>query len=581
MVVYGQAYQQEFPSVPIDGLRGERILTALVREGLVGREAVVRPTVAAHVKLARVHTPEYLAQLSSPDVLEATFGLTPPPHLAERVVELQRAMVGGTLLAARAARHQHKLVINLGGGFHHAHADRGRGFCLLNDIAIAIAELRAKEFDGPIAVVDLDLHDGDGTRALFADDPTVWTFSIHNDHWGPTEAVSSTAIALGPDVEDAAYLEALREHLPPMLDRHRPGLVFYLAGCDPAADDGLGNWAISDDGMLARDRFVLDSLGARGIRSAVWLLGGGYGGDAWRHTARGLIAGLGGPERPHVPSTQSITLSRYRHLAGVLDPAELSGEPPGELRFDERDLLGATGPAFTSDGTPKVLGYYTPRGVEVGLEGYGLLGRLRALGFEPRLEIDVDADAGDTVRVFGDAGSDCLLMEIRMRKDARTVPGLELLRIEWLLLQNPHASFTAGRVALPGQRHPGLRMFDDVSILTLMTCERLRLDGIVVVPSHFHVAVRWHGRMRFVDPVAEGRFRALATLLEPLRLEEAVAALELGRVIDSETGEAVTYTPAAMVLPATDALSRRFDDAWQAEVERARAAASLELTPQP
>ena len=197
MLVYGPGYQLELPGVPLDGLRGERILTALVREGLVGREAVVIPTLAAIAKLERVHDSGYIGALSSPATIEATFGVTLPAAGAERIVELQRCMTGGTLLAARAALRRHKLAINLGGGFHHAHRDRGEGFCLINDIAVAIAELRARGFVEAIAVVDLDVHDGDGTRSLFADDPSVWTFSIHNNHWGSTAAVSSTAIALG------------------------------------------------------------------------------------------------------------------------------------------------------------------------------------------------------------------------------------------------------------------------------------------------------------------------------------------------------------------------------------------------
>lgn len=567
LVVHGQAYQVEFPGLPIDSQRGERILTALVREGLIGREAVIPPARAALASLERVHAPAYLERVHEPATIEAVFGVAMPAKLIEQVVALQRTMVGGTIQAARAAHRQHKLAVNLGGGLHHAHRQRGEGFCLFNDIAVAIAELRAGGFTDPIAVVDLDVHDGDGTRAIFADDPSVFTLSIHNTHWGPTEARASLAIALGEGVGDRQYLAALREHLGPMLDRQRPSLVFYLAGADPAADDPLGNWAISDEGMLARDTLVLDALRARGIRKVVWLLGGGYGSEAWRHGARGLIVALGGPAEPELPSTQAITLARYHHLARVLDPRELSGVAPGELRFDESDLFGATA---MPGATRKVLGFYTQHGVELALERYGLLPRLRAMGFEPRLEFDHDGDAGDTMRVFGDAGTELLLIELRLRRDTRTLPGLELLRIEWLLLQNPRASWTAGRFPLPGQRYPGLRMFDDIAALMAMVCQRLRLDGIVVVPSHYHVAARWHGRMHFIDPQAEGRFRALTELLHDLPLAEASGAIERGRVIDLASGERVTYRPAAMVLPASEALERRFDATWEREVEGER-----------
>jgi acetoin utilization deacetylase AcuC-like enzyme len=563
--VYGHGYQRELPGVPMDGLRGERILTALAREGLVGREAVIRPGLSPLAKLERVHDRGYLERLDDPSVLEATFGLTLHRELAERVVELQRYMTGGTIAAACAAWRQQKLAVNLGGGLHHAHRDRGRGFCLVNDIAVAIAELRSHAMVEPIAVVDLDIHDGDGTRSLFADDASVHTFSIHNEHWGPTEALSSTAIALGAGVGDQEYLAALREHLPPMLDQHRPRLVVFVAGCDPAHDDDLGNWRITDAGMLARDRYVIEQLHARGIRSIVWLLAGGYGSDAWRHSARSLISVLGGPRAPRLPSSENLTLSRYRHLAEIIDPRELSGVAPGELVFDESDLFGAS-PHAERVGA-RVLGYYTKTGIEFALERYGLLPRLRTLGFEPHVEIDCGGETGDTVRVFGD-GPNELLIEVRVARDRLTVPRQELLRIEWMLLQNPRVSWAVERGPLPGQQHPGLRMFDEVALLMLIVCERLALAGIVVVPSHYHVAARWHGRMRFLDPAVEGRFRALARVLEPLTLAEASMAVEHGRV--AELGTSVrAYTPAPLVLPSSEKLVRHFDEDWQRAAEAA------------
>lgn len=580
MLVYTQGYEHEIPGVPIDGLRGERILAALVREGLVGRDAVVIPELVALTDLERVHDPDYVASLTTPEVIEATFGMTLAAGITGRIIELQRRMTSGTVLAARAARRQHKLAVNLGGGLHHAHRARGQGFCLINDIAVAIAQLRSRGMSEPIAVIDLDIHDGDGTRALFADDPSVWTFSIHNAHWGPTEAVSSTSIALGDDVGDRLYLDTLRAQLGVMLDRHRPHLVFYVAGCDPAQDDDLGNWDISDAGMIARDHHVITALRRRGIHSIVWLLAGGYGSDAWRHSAGGLIAALGGPSEPQLPSTHTITMDRFRHLAQVIDPSELSGVTPGELHFDESDLFGAAPDAGLS-GPGKVLGYYTPAGIELALERYGLLPRLRKLDFEPRIEIERDAEAGDTVRVFGDATRELLLIEVRVARDRLTIPGMELLRIEWMLLQNPGASWSAGRAPLPGQRHPGLRMFDDVAMLMLVVCERLKFDGIVVVPSHYHVAAHYHGRMKFLDPVTEGRFCAVQRLLAPLPLAEASNAVEFGRVRDTDASARRSYEPAPLILPSSPALRRRFDDAWQQAATEAERDAHFELVTRP
>ena len=119
-------------------------------------------------------------------------------------------MTGGTLLAAQLARASGGIAVNLGGGFHHAHRDRGRGFCIFNDVAVAILAQRAHGFRGRILVIDLDLHDGDGTRTIFAADPTVHTYSVHNQNWDDRPAVETTVIPLGPGVDDARYMATLQ-----------------------------------------------------------------------------------------------------------------------------------------------------------------------------------------------------------------------------------------------------------------------------------------------------------------------------------------------------------------------------------
>ena len=575
VLVYSQTYEQELPGVPLDNLRGQRVLSALCHEGLVGASAVVRPGLVALSKLERVHAPAHLVALSSAQTIEATFGMAMAPALAQHVVTLQRRMTDGTVLAAWSAWRQHKLAVNLGGGFHHAQRDRGAGFCLINDVAVAIADLRARGMDERIAVIDLDLHDGDGTRAIFAEDSSVETFSIHNEHWGSTRARASTSIALGAEVDDATYLRTLRRELPAMLDQHRPRLVFYVAGCDGAADDEMGNWELSEAALRERDRFVISQLRARGIEAIVWVLAGGYGREAWRYSAAGLIAALGGPSNPRLPTTESMELSRYRHMWEAISPRDLSGVDPMDLEFDESDLFGVL-PHGGMQLPPRVLDYYSRDGVEFGLERYGILPRLRKLGFEPRVEVQCDADHGDTIRVFGDETRELLLVECRVARDRQTMPGFELLRVEWLLLQNPRAPWTGGRRPLPGQTHPGLRMFNDVMMLMLLTCERTGLEGVLVVPSHYHVAAAWHGRMHFVEAEVEGRFRALERCLAPLNLAEASHAVELGRVRERETG-ARAYEPASLVLPVSERVHAYFDESWRERAALCEAETSFEL----
>lgn len=157
----------------------------------------------------------------------------------------------------------------------------------------------------------------------------------------------------------------------------------------------------------------------------------------------------------------------------------------------------------------------------------------------------------------GDAARRELLMELRLSLDRRTLPGLALLRLEWLLLQDPRARFSPARPRLPGQKHPGLGLLQDVSALLLLACERLQLDGLLFVPSHYHLASQGKRWLRFLDPEHEGLFRSLAAALHGLPLAEATNAVVAGRVTDAATGERFSWRPMAMVLPVTAALHER------------------------
>ena len=165
---------------------------------------------------------------------------------------------------------------------------------------------------GRILVVDLDLHDGEGTRHIYREDDTVHTFSIHNRDLGDTVAIASTSVALGTDVGDRTYLAAIREHLPRVFAEVKPDLVYYLAGADPWVEDRLGDWRVTLDGLLERDRLVIDLVrDAKRVKvPTVILLAGGYGRHAWRHGAAffsWLLSGNADLDIP--PELESIVLS--------------------------------------------------------------------------------------------------------------------------------------------------------------------------------------------------------------------------------------------------------------------------------
>jgi acetoin utilization deacetylase AcuC-like enzyme len=553
-LVYGRRYEVDLPGVAYDFQRGERILAFLDAVGLIDLDAVHAAEPIPFRYLRRVHADDYLDSLTRPDALLPILGLHLSEELVERVLEAQRTMAGGTLTAFRLALASRQIAVTLGGGLHHAFAAKGERFCVYNDVATAIADLRAHGNEARILIVDLDLHDGDGTRSIFAADRTVHTFSIHNYTSPGIAAEEATAIELGAGVEDAAYLEALRSSLPPVVERFAPELVVYLAGCDPAADDQIGDWKITDGAMLERDRFVLSCVRAGAHRlPLVIALAGGYGLNAWRYSARFLSALLnrGRPVEP--PSTEELLLTRYRTLARELEEHELTGEPrTDDWGLSAEDLASALGGPRRPR---RLLGFYSRPGLELTLERAGLLERVRNLGFEhPTLELDLDNPAGDTVRLYGDPGRRELLIETRLRVDRRELPGMALLRVEWLLLQNPHGHFTPEHPRLPGQSHPGLGMLHDLIALFILACDRLQLDGLLFVPSHYHVAVQGRKTMRFLSPTDEGVYRALEPALRGLSLSAAANALAAGRVIDTASGSPFAWQPVPMTYPVSERL---------------------------
>ena len=235
-------------------------------------EFVVDPQAASWEQLALVHTGEYLEKvrtlsLSPDEVAELELPLNEP------IVEGFRLMTGGTLTAARLALAD-GLAVHIGGGFHHAFANHGEGFCLFNDVAVAIQVLRLEEAVSRVAVVDLDVHHGNGTAMIYGQDPAVFTFSMHEQHNYPVfKPRGSLDMGLAAGTDDATYLEKLEVALPQVM-AHRPDLVFYLAGADPFEDDQLGNLKLTKEGLRRRDQQVLRTLPGAGHPVAIVLAGG-------------------------------------------------------------------------------------------------------------------------------------------------------------------------------------------------------------------------------------------------------------------------------------------------------------------
>ena len=287
-VVFHPAYSVPLPTghrfpMPKYG----RLKDHLLARGIVAPEQLVRPEPVGRGALELAHDPAYVTavlELKLEPQAERRLGLPLSGVLTLR----SRAAAAGTLLAGRLAL-QHGLACNAAGGSHHAHAGFGSGFCVFNDVAVAARVLLREGSVPRVLVVDLDVHQGDGTAAIFRDDPDVTTLSVHcRTNFPARKQASDLDVALDPGLGDADYLAVIEAVLPPFLQRCRPGLVFFNAGVDPHGEDRLGHLALSDAGLAARDRFVLACCRRFGVPT-VCVLGGGYAHDLDTLVARHAI----------------------------------------------------------------------------------------------------------------------------------------------------------------------------------------------------------------------------------------------------------------------------------------------------
>ena len=246
----------------------------LLAEGVLHPRELEESGVIDRASLLLAHTPEYLDAVFSgtlADDAQRKLGFSWSAALLAR----SRASVFGTLLAARAALED-GVAGNLAGGTHHAFADRGTGFCVFNDIAVAARALQREGLIERALVVDLDAHQGDGTAAIFEDDPSVFTFSMHGAKNFPFHKQrSSLDVELPDGCQDSEYIARLERHLPRALDLARPDIVFFQAGVDPLDGDQLGRLRLSLDGLRRRDRIVATAARRTGA-PLVLTLGGGY-----------------------------------------------------------------------------------------------------------------------------------------------------------------------------------------------------------------------------------------------------------------------------------------------------------------
>jgi acetoin utilization deacetylase AcuC-like enzyme len=273
-LVYHERYDLHLGAHVFPSQKFRLISEKLMSDGIAGQSDFLRPELATETQLTRVHTPEWVSNLRNGTLTLSEIMKLEVPYSAE-LVEAFWLAAGGTILAAESALRD-GFGCNIGGGFHHAHAGHGEGFCAIHDVAVAIRQMQSESRISKAMVIDTDVHHGNGTAAIFAKDESVFTLSIHQlNNYPAYKPPSNIDLKMADGVEDDEYLDALLASVKDALDQFEPDMVFYVGGADPYREDQLGGLSLTIKGLQARDRGVFVEARRRGI-PVVTTLAGGY-----------------------------------------------------------------------------------------------------------------------------------------------------------------------------------------------------------------------------------------------------------------------------------------------------------------
>jgi acetoin utilization deacetylase AcuC-like enzyme len=272
-LVYHERYDLNLGPHVFPSQKFRLIYEMLLREGIATQEDFLRPNPASDEDLLRVHTADWVHKLKTGTLTASEVMKLEVPYSRE-LAEAVWLAAGGTILAGQSALRD-GFGSNLSGGFHHAYPGHGEGFCAIHDVAVAIRKLQADGAVKKAIVVDTDVHQGNGTAAIFRSDPTVFTLSIHQENNYPAhKPPSSLDLNMADRVDDDEYLSALIPAVQKALDEFQPDILFYVGGADPYCEDQLGGLSLTKEGLKTRDRQVFDEARRRGIPVATTLAGG-------------------------------------------------------------------------------------------------------------------------------------------------------------------------------------------------------------------------------------------------------------------------------------------------------------------
>lgn len=272
-LVYHEGYDLNLGAHVFPSQKYGLIFEKLTTDGIASNQDFLRPQPASDSDILRVHTAEWVKKLKTASLSLSDIMKLEVPYSPELVHAFWLA-AGGTILAAQAAL-SHGFGCNLGGGFHHAHPGHGEGFCAIHDVAVAIRRLQADGSIRKAMVIDTDVHHGNGTAAIFAKDPSVFTLSIHQQNNYPAHKPPSTLdLGLEDGVGDEEYLGALLPAVRKSLASFEPDILFYVGGADPYREDQLGGLALTIEGLRSRDAGVFEAARLRNVPVATTFAGG-------------------------------------------------------------------------------------------------------------------------------------------------------------------------------------------------------------------------------------------------------------------------------------------------------------------
>jgi acetoin utilization deacetylase AcuC-like enzyme len=264
-----------------DIMKYKKIRDHLINNKYIKRKHILAPEMAEYEDIARVHDEFYLKNIQDPVKVGQYLRIGAVEPWDSYILEFFRTVSGGTILAAEYALDHMMTMFNLGGGFHHAMPDRAAGFCLLNDVAIAIEKVRRNYSLERIMIIDLDYHQGDGNLMFYKDDPAIFTLSLHATKWLEVEKKNNVDILIPHNITGPEYMTVLAKHLEPALESFKPQLIFYIAGSDPYEHDTLCDLNLTREEMLERNLYVYNFVKQNKIPLAV-VAGGGYGAESWK-----------------------------------------------------------------------------------------------------------------------------------------------------------------------------------------------------------------------------------------------------------------------------------------------------------